>query len=358
MPSLIKKTGSDVWFIRFRHNGQDRLKSTGESDWRKARKQLKTADAEARLDRTVDDRMEEILLQLRNMPDAEQREEARQRLLGKLQSAADRKIAIADAWAEWRRVPRKTSEITIAGYDAVWKRFRSWLTEHRPAYQHLGQITAADSRAYSRSLWDSRITVTTYKLHLSFLCRVWRELKADAGLVENIWADLVREKMDKETVSREALTIDQLKKIIGDASGELRDMFRVGLLTSLRLKDVVLLDSSKFFEDEGLLKLIPYKLRRKGQNAQVKIPVHPQLLPILKKPGDGDYYFPEMAKRYKAMPSDVSRIIQDHFESCGIKTTVPIADDCRRKRAAVKYGFHSLRYSFVVSAPNARRNTF
>ena len=65
MPSLIKKSGSDVWFICF---GQDRLKSSGETDWRKDRKQLKTGDAEAQLDRTVDDRVEEIPLQLRDMP--------------------------------------------------------------------------------------------------------------------------------------------------------------------------------------------------------------------------------------------------------------------------------------------------
>ena len=80
MPTLIKKAGSDVWYIRFRHNGQDRLQSTGETDWSKARKQLKTADAEARLDRTVDDHMGEILTLLQNMP-TRAREEARQRLL-------------------------------------------------------------------------------------------------------------------------------------------------------------------------------------------------------------------------------------------------------------------------------------
>jgi integrase len=352
MPTLIKKSGSDVWFIRYRNSGQDRLKSTGETDKKEAKKQLKTAEREAQLERTVDDRMDEILLQLRNMPDVEQREQARHRLLSRLQAAADRKVTVADTWAEWRKVPRKTSEVTIAGYDAVWKRFRGWLSEHHPAYEHLAQITAADARGYSRNLWDSRITVTTYKLHLSFLCRVWRELKADAGLVENVWSDLVREKMDKETVSRKPLTRDQLTTIIKSATGELRNMYLVGLLTSLRLKDVVFLNAANFNEAENVLQVTPFKTRRK--NKVVTIPVHPQLVKLLKSPGEDGLYFPEMAKRYKALPSDVSRAVQDHFESCGIETTLPIPEDCRRKRAAVIYGFHSLRYSFVSLCAKAK----
>lgn len=348
MPTLIKKAGSDVWFVRFRNNGQDRLKSTGETDWQKARKQLKTAEAEARLERTVDDRMEEILLQLRNMPDAEQREQARQRLLAKLQSAAERKIKIADAWAEWRKGVKKTTEITIAGYDAVWKRFKLWLDGHRPGYEHLGQITTTDAKAYSQNLWASRVTVTTYKLHLSFLCRVWRELKNEGGLLENIWTELVKEKMDKEAVPRKVLSKDQLATVISSAKGELRDMILLGLFTGLRLKDVALLDASKFDAASEKLSLIPFKTRRKGERARVEIPIrHESLIQLLKKPSKNGFYFPEMAKRYKAMPSDVSRIVQEHLESCGIKTTEAIAEDSRRKRAAVQYGFHSLRYSFV-----------
>jgi len=268
-------------------------------------------------------------------------------LLAKLQGAAESKVLVANAWAEWRKIPRKTTEATIAGYDAVWKRFRSWLSDQHPSYEHLGQINGRDARSYSKHLWQSRITVTTYKLHLSFLCRVWRELKDDAGLLENIWTDLVREKMDKQAISRKVLTKDQLASVIGSATGELRDMILLGLFTGLRLKDVALLDASKFDAASGKLSLIPFKTRRKGEQARVEIPIHRQLIPLLNKPSENGFYFPEMAKRYKAMPSDVSRIIQEHFESCGIKTTEAIAEDSRRKRSAVQYGFHSLRYSFV-----------
>jgi integrase len=355
MPALIKKPGSDVWFIRFRHNGQDRIKSTGETGKHEARKKLKAAIKEVQRELTVDDRMDEIVGQLRNMPDAGQRELTRQRLLSKLQQAANRKMLIANAWAEWKKLPRTTGSATLAGYDAVWRQFSSWLTAHRPNCTHLGEITTADSAAYSKHLFATRVTVGTYKLHLSFLSRVWRELKTEAGLVENVWADLLKVKMDKNVISRVALSKEQLATIIKSATGELKNMYLVGLLTSLRLKDVALLDASKFDEASGLLSLIPFKTRRKGERARVKIPAHPQLLSLLKNPHATGLYFPEMAKRYKAMPSDVSKIIQDHFKACGIETNEPMTDDSRRKRAGVIFGFHSLRYSFVSLC--AKKNT-
>lgn len=350
-PGLFQ-ADSGVFFVRLRTNGQDRVKSTDTSDRDEAIKEYKRIRADSRLELSADDRMEEILAQLQNMPDEKRREETRLQLLAKLQNAAAHKMLITAAWQEWRNIPKKATEITIAGYDAVWKRFGLWLAAQRPAYQYLGQISAADARAYSRHLWESRVTVTTYKLHLSFLSRVWRELKPDAGLPENIWTDLVSETMDKETVSRKPLSKEQLTKIIQNAKGELREMFQMGLLTSLRLKDVVFLGETHYVADEGVLKVMPFKTRRKKK--EVTIPVHPQLLPILKKPKEGGLYFPEMAKLYRGTPSDVSRIIQNHFESCGIKTLQPIAEDCRRQRSAVLYGFHSLRYSFVSLCAKGR----
>jgi integrase len=342
MPTLVKKPGSETWYIRFRHNGTDRLKSTGETDRRKARKQLKAADAEVRLDRTVDDHMEEILAKLKNMPDAVRREEARVRLLSKLQQAAERKLLITDAWAKWLEIPKDTGEATISGYKSVWQQFASWLSASRPSYSFLGQVTAPDAGAYSKHLWSTNCTGRTFNLHVSFLNRFWRELKTE-GLVENVWKDI--EKRLKNTVSHEALSREELTKIIQDATGELKGMLLVGLLSSLRLKDVVFLDSSKFIEAEGILKLRPFKTKRLDK--WVRIPVHPQLLPLLREPGENGLYFPQTAKEYANDPSAVSKSIQAHFEKNGIKTTEAIADGVRRKREGVKYGFHSLRFSFV-----------
>ena len=184
---------------------------------------------------------------------------------------------------------------------------------------------------------------------MSFLDRFWRELRVEAGLVENIWRDIKKQR--KNTVSHEAFSRDQLTKIIQSATGELKGMLLVGLLSSLRLKDVVYLDKSKFFEAEGILKLKPFKTKRLDK--WVRIPVHPQLLPLLRKPGENGMYFPDTAKAYANDPSTVAKSIQAHFEKCGIKTTEAIAEDARRKREAVKFGFHSLRFSFVSICASA-----
>lgn len=341
MPSLIKKRGSDVWFVRFRHHGQDRVRSTGETDRRNALKHLKTATAEIRLERTVDDRMEEILLQLRRMPD-EPREKARLRLLAKLQAAADRSLPLADVWTEWLRVPKQTSPITLAGYEAVWKRFKEWLSRVRPQYAHLAQITEADAKAYSEELWSSKVSPVTYNLHVSFLRRLWTQLKLKAGVTSDVWQDI--ERQEKRTFSHESLTKEQLVAVIGSANGELRNLLLVGLLTGLRLKDAVHLNASHYNQKTQLLTVTPFKTRRK--NKRVTIPVHLQVLPLLKKPGLDGNYFPGTLARYKVDPQSVSKQIQAHFEACGLKTT-EMPENGQRKRAGVKYGFHSLRFSFV-----------
>lgn len=275
MPSLIKKRGSDVWFVRFRHQGQDRVKSTGETDRRMALKHLKTATAEVRLELTVDDRMEEILLQLGRMPD-EPREKVRLRLLAKLQAAADRNLPLTDVWCEWLKVPKQTGRITLAGYEAVWNRFKGWLTREHPQYEHLAQITETDADVYSEDLWNSKVAPVTYNLHISFLRRLWTQLKSKAGVRDNIWQNIKRQ--EKLTVSHEALNEEQLTEVIGSAQGELRNLILVGLLTGLRLKDAVYLNVESYNRETQQLKVMPFKTRRK--NKKITIPVHPQLLPL------------------------------------------------------------------------------
>lgn len=171
---------------------------------------------------------------------------------------------------------------------------------------------------------------------------MWTQLKLKAGLGSNIWQDI--ERQEKQTVSHEALNKEQLASVIGSATGEMRNLFLVGLLTGLRLKDAVHLNASGYNSKVRLLTVVPFKTRRK--NKRVAIPAHPQLLPLLVKPGPDGNYFPEMLARYKVDPQSVSKQIQAHFESSGLKTT-EMPENGQRKRAAVKYGFHSLRFSFV-----------
>ena len=336
------KSDSGIYFVRFRNGGKDRIKTTGKTDFDEAVTEYRKLRANVRLERTVYERMNDILEQLGNIPEVEEREQARQKLLTMLQGAAERKLAIADAWKEWLSIPKSTGGTTLSGYFAVWGQLKTWLGTNRPAYAFLGQITTHDAGAYSKHLWKSNVTVRTYNLHMSFLSRFWRDLKGIAS-VENIWKEIP--KQIKNTVSHDALTRDQLTKVIQSATGEMKGMFLVGLLSSLRLKDVVFLDQSKFIEAEGILKLKPFKTKRLDKIVQ--IPVHPQLLPLLRKPGTDGKYFPETAKAYAHDPSAVSKSIQAHLEKCGIKTTEAITEGSRRKREAVKIGFHSLRFSFV-----------
>lgn len=337
------KSESGVYFVRLRNGGKDRIKTTGKTDLEEARAEYKKLKGDVRLERTVYERLDDILEQVANMPEVEQREQARQNLIAKLQAEAERKVLIKDAWGEWLKIPKDTGAATLAGYQAVWRQFSAWVSEHRPSYTFLGQINAVDSGQYSKHLWSSNCTGRTFNLHTSFLNRFWREMRVEAGLVENIWREIKKQR--KNTVSHEAFSREQLTKIIQSATGELRGMLLVGLLSSLRLKDVVYLDASKYIEAEGILKLRPFKTKRLDK--WVRIPIHPQLLPLLRAPGENGMYFPNTAKAYANDPSAVAKSIQAHLEKCGIKTCEAIAEGARRRREAVKFGFHSLRFSFV-----------
>jgi hypothetical protein len=71
---------------------------------------------------------------------------------------------------------------------------------------------------------------------------------------------------------------------------------------------------------------------------------------MLSETPDGDrteYVLPETSALYAKDPQALSRMIQDHFTACGVRTVKPGTGEGTDKWAVAEVGFHSLRHTFV-----------
>lgn len=302
---------------------------------------------------------EPLLLDLiQGLPELE-RETHRRQLAKKLLIGQSRKLRIEDGWKEWENSPNKKrtpKAATIDGYTAIWKRFKAWAPSKSLEYFH--EVLEQHAKDYAQDLWSSKISPSTFNAHIKFLMSIFGLLETNAGLTENVWRRITRKEKAPDQ-GRRNFTEEELRKILANATGPMRVMFAIGLFTGLRLGDVVNLrfdeiDNDRYSLDRGpkpgFLVVKPMKTSRKGKTVQV--PIHPVLRRVLdehKKTVKGDYLFPDERKAYELHTANISKPIQDFFESCGIKTNEE-PGNTERRRAIVRVGFHSLRFSFVSLA--------
>jgi len=353
MPKIFKRPGSKVYSYRVFKNGKDIWKSTGESDKKKAQAAANAHRAALVGALNTDELFSMLVSRLEDMPKTE-RDKRRVDYGHRLIRLQAEKLAFKDAWARWLSMPNKSrfgkpSANTLAGYAAIWNRFKKWANEKKIA--HLHEVTRVHGQNYMADVSASGVTERTYGAHLKFLRSVFSVLEDQAGIVENPFAKLTVPEL--QTQSREAFTAEELKTICSKASGDWKYMIAIGIYTGLRLTDVVHL---KWSDITDRITVTPAKVkRRKGSKAKIEIPIHPvlaRLLEELKADRGGkpkSNLFPEMADEYdKSRPAVSAAFTAFLKDECGIAVTAEKDDDAgpRKRRASAK-GFHSLRHSFV-----------
>src|SRR5437660_7049676 len=383
--NLFKRAGRPGYYARWQIRGSDIVRATGETKRKKAWDALQRFVAESKGQRTIADELGR-LLEMVDVPlmkeqlgdhlnstrrllfkivDAlpiAQQARIRQEIARELQNGQDRKLSIASGWAAWRENPNREFDPkpkTLAGYEAIWKRFRSWASTAGLTFLH--EVTKAHAEEYSAHLWKSKVSPNTFNQHIKFLRGAFTVLEARAGLLVNPWAHLKsrKKKMDE---GRRNLSEDELKTVLTKARGNMRLMFHIGLFTGLRLGDVANLrweniehDPVKQEPRPGFIVLVPLKTSR--FNKKMEIPIHPVLVKVFAKHREsaesGKLLFPKESAAYAADTGSVTKPIQEFFESCGIKTT-EIPEHGHRRRAIVRVGFHSLRHSFVSLCAKAK----
>lgn len=348
MASLYKRSGSKKWFMRFEYRGRTYRQSTGEEDKRKARKVMNREIAKLKGDMSVDSLVDQVLNAIQKLPEKEQ-EKKRCEVAQRIVQGVESQVTIADAWKTWLRNPKKRnpSDKTLYAYKGRWQAFQKWVRKKHRHAKALHEVTSPMAEQYASQLWGSGVSPSTYNLHINFLKGMFRVLKVQAGLAQNVWLELPT--MGRETESRRELKPEELQEVCRTAKGDLRYMFALGLYTGMRLGDVCMLKWEEVDLENRIIEHVPMKTKR--LNKIVRLPIHPVLEALLvelrkKKRKRNAYVLPKKAEQYMKDSAGVSKEIQAHFEANGIKTREEPTNG-HRKKAIVRVGFHSLRHSFV-----------
>ncbi len=104
-----------------------------------------------------------ILLKVRGALPPEQQARVRDEFARELRAEQDRKVRIADGWTEWRKCANRESEPkarTLAGYEAMWRRFQTWAAEATIPFLH--DVTRSHAEDYAADLWGSAVSPSTF----------------------------------------------------------------------------------------------------------------------------------------------------------------------------------------------------
>ncbi len=348
MASLYQRSGSKNWFVRFEYKGKVYRQSTGETERRKARKEMNKIITKVKGDFSVDYLLDQVVGAISRLPEKQQnkkRHEAARRLL----QAVDSQVKISNAWQAWLQNPKKRNPgpKTLYSYHGRWNSFQKWVMKNHPEVVAVHELTATMAEEYAGYLWASGVSPSTYNLHINLLKSMCHVLKVQAGLAHNVWSDLP--KMELETESRRELKPDELARVCRTAKGTMKYMFAIGLYTGMRLGDVCMLKWNEMDLKKGFIEHIPMKTKRKSK--VVRLPIHPVLAAMLRelqknRRKKDDYIFPHESMLYQQDSGAISKQIQKHFEANKIQTTEKPSNG-HRKNVIVRVGFHSLRHSFV-----------
>ncbi len=346
---LFPRGPEGIFYFRYPSNGKDRWVSTRTSDKKKARGIAKTyvesqAIAQLSTGAGVDPAKLAQALSMKMVRD----------LTGK----EIENIPVADLHAKWEsltpnysRLAEKTKEVC----KIALKTFAEWCKKKQ--MQYVTDVTAEKAQEYSKYLLESGIAPKTYNDKIVHLSRVFATLNATLGIPYRNPFDrrLISRigKAGRETVSHEALEPEMVEAVIGEAAKhgqDCRDLFVIGWLTGMRLKDCALLEWKHI--KGGFIEVVPYKTRRSGNTA--KVPVHAKLKMIFaerekaNKHVKSKYVIPDLAEQYLRNPQVVSvraqRIFNEALKDFD-KIKKPVGGN--RKNKTNPFTFHSFRTTFM-----------
>lgn len=264
-------------------------------------------------------------------------------------------LQLAQGFEAYRKAANRPDcgERTLADYEGYYAGLVAWMKKRRPDCVEMRHLTKADAEAFSQDFKRNH-SAGTFNKRITFYSCLWRTLadNAEARLTCNPWERIAKLK-GTGTFTRRELTVDELRRVCGSVTGEMRLLFAVGIYTGLRLGDAALLDWGSVDLTRRMIKVVPRKTARHAHGKPVVIPIHAALAALLAEtPAEArrGYVMPETADAYQREPSILTNRIQSHFRSCGIVTA---ASQGKGRKAQTAVGFHSLRHTFVSLAANA-----
>ena len=287
--------------------------------------------------------------------------DARQGELAKTAEAEAGQLSVANAWQKYLAASNRpdSGEETLRLYAGQWQRFASWMSENHPDQPALRTVTPEFADAYAANL-AAACSPSTFNKHIALLSLVCRVLAKPAMIAVNPFGEVRRKRAVQH--GRRELTVEELRRVCTEATGELRTLLALGTYTGLRLGDCATLNWSECDIVQGLIRRIPNKTARRNPKP-VLVPIHKVLAAVLAETPEQarrGYVVPEFAAMYRHAPDSLTYRIQKHLMACGVRTQAEgtgvvwdIGKDGKKhkrhtgKRAVVEVGFHSLRHTFV-----------
>lgn len=263
-------------------------------------------------------------------------------------------LPLVRVWTEYLAARNRpdTGGPTLRQYGFQWDMFTDWVKDHASDLVNMSDVTIAHAHTFMAHLEKEGYAPRTQNGYANLFALVWRVLAEPGHAPVNPWTP---EHITRRTLSknggRKELSIDQLKKVCEDATGELRTLLAVGLYTGLRLGDACALTWEEIDLARGVAVVTPRKTARTS-GATAAIPIGPALRRVLESlpgPRTGPV-MPGYAAMHPKDPRAITEQVKAHFKTCGL---TPNEAAPGRKRARVLVGFHSMRHSFITYAAAA-----
>jgi integrase len=325
------KRPSGVWALRYVVNGRDLRVSLDTKDAKEAKRRaagyLHPVQAATEVERR-----QTVAKALQDAADAMAQAEAQANRLP-LSEVWDR--FPYDQTAPGRGSRRVLSTRNVQENRIAWAKFATWATGRLGAAACMEDVTPETALAYSQWLHDhEHVTAGRHNK----LLNVARVMYRRTGRPDP-FAAVPRYSVRYE--SRRSMEVEELQRVCGTATGELRTLFAIMLYTGLRLGDAVTLEWSNLTHGR-----IVRRMAKTGKD--VSLTMHPSLAAVLAEIPDAGRHgpiCPGLAADYRANASNLSRTIRAHLERCGLTC---VEDGTGRRRRVSRLGAHAFRHSFAT----------
>lgn len=247
---------------------------------------------------------------------------------------------------DWLAFNADKKAATVSTYGKAIKNFIEYLGENE-----IKNPNRTDVINYRESLCASK-KVSTARLYLSAV-KIFSKWLASNGFYFDFAAGVAAPKLDEmaETHSREALTLDEAKKILSSFNGKrdeksLRDalIMRIMLNCGLRTIEIVRLDATDIERRHGKIFLKIWGKGRSAKTARVEISksIYNQILDYLNarnsKRMKGEPMFVSTARRnfgQRLQTQSISKLAKATFRANGIDSETVTAHSCRHTAATL-----------------------
>ncbi len=235
-------------------------------------------------------------------------------------------VPISGMMEAWRALPRRKEELSathLGATESTLKRFAGFLEKRYPSVKEMAEVTPTMAQAFMAAERGRGVAGRTYNAALILLKGCFRNLRRQAGIVDNPFDGLIG--MAENTVHRVPFTEEELARILKASEGDAfsRPLIVTGICTAMRRGDVCRLRWADVDLERRFLAVSTSKT-----GARVSIPMFDLLYRELKeRPREGAFCFPEQAAMYAERPYALGWRLEQVFKAAGVGPDGMVPED-------------------------------